>query len=323
MNAARDHAQAPILVTGGTGTLGRLVVARLRDAGREVRVLSRSGDDGEDGVEYVTGDLDTGEGIDAAVAGAEIIVHCAGSSKGDEEKAVNLVRAASAAGARHLVYISVVGADRIPVVSGVDRAMFGYFASKLAAEQVVAGSGLPWTTLRATQFHDLSLMTVRQMAKLPVIPVPSGVRFQPIDTGEVAARLVELALGPPAGLVPDIAGPRVYAMRELVRSYLRAGGKHRPILPVRRPARPPARSGPARTWPRTGRWAAGPGRASWPSRSGDPPARRRRAAATMTTRRPARSRSLRGPRGAWPAARRTRSRARRRRAGPRARRAGR
>ena len=130
---------ADILVTGGTGTLGRLVVRRLRDAGRAVRVLSRRSREAGEGIEYVTGDLATGEGIDAAVDGAEIIVHCAGSTKGDEDKARNLVRAAARAGTRHLVYISVVGADRIPVVSGVDRAMFGYFASKLAAERVVAG----------------------------------------------------------------------------------------------------------------------------------------------------------------------------------------
>jgi uncharacterized protein YbjT (DUF2867 family) len=227
--------QGPILVTGGTGTLGRLVVAGLRDAGREVRVLSRRSGSTTDGIEHVTGDLATGEGIDAAVDGAEIIVHCAGSSKGDGEKAINLVRAAAPAGPRHLVYISVVGADRIPVVSGVDRAMFGYFAAKRAAEETVAGSGLPWTTLRATQFHDLALTTVRQMAKMPVVPVPSGVRFQPIDTAEVADRLVELTLGPPAGLVPDVAGPRAYAMRELIRSYLRARGKHRPLMPIHAP----------------------------------------------------------------------------------------
>src|SRR5260221_14029824 len=132
-----------ILVTGGTGTLGRLVVPRLRDAGCKVQVLSRRSREAGEGIEFVTGDLATGEGIEAAVEGAEIIVHCAGSRKGDEEKALNLVRAASRAGERHLghlVYISVVGADRIPVVSGIDRAMFGYFASKLAAERVVAGS---------------------------------------------------------------------------------------------------------------------------------------------------------------------------------------
>jgi uncharacterized protein YbjT (DUF2867 family) len=225
------------LVTGGTGTLGRLVVPRLRDASCKVRVLSRHSHKAEEGIEYVIGDLATGEGIEAAVDGAELIVHLAGSNKGDEDKARHLVPAASRTGARHLVYISVVGADRIPVVSGVDRAMFGYFASKLAAERVIAESGLPWTTLRATQFHDLMLTTARQMVRLPVVPVPSGFRFQPIEAGEVAARLVELALGTPAGLVPDIAGPKVYGMADLIRGYLRARRKHRLLVPVRLPGK--------------------------------------------------------------------------------------
>jgi uncharacterized protein YbjT (DUF2867 family) len=228
---------APILVTGGTGTLGRLVVDRLREAGREVRVLSRQSREADEGVEFVTGDLQTGEGADAGVEGVEIIVHCAGSSKGDEDKARNLVRAASQAGAPHLVYISVVGADRIPVVSRIDRAMFGYFASKLAAERVVAESGLPWTTLRAAQFYDLTLTVAQQMAKLPVIPIPRGLRFQPIDTDEVAARLVELALGAPAGLVPEMAGPMVYSAEELLRAYLRAARRRRRILPVALPGK--------------------------------------------------------------------------------------
>jgi uncharacterized protein YbjT (DUF2867 family) len=98
----------------------------------------------------MSGDLATSEGIEAAVEGVETIVHCAGSAKGDEDKTRNLVRAASGAGAQHLVYISVVGAERIPVVSGIDRNMFGYFAGKRAAEKVVEASGVPWTTLRAT-----------------------------------------------------------------------------------------------------------------------------------------------------------------------------
>jgi uncharacterized protein YbjT (DUF2867 family) len=230
---------SPILVTGGTGTLGRQVVPRLRDAGSEVRVLSRPGSKGAEGVqqggegiEFVAGDLATGQGIDAAVQGTQIIVHCAGTRKGDEHKAAHLAQAASQAGTRHLVFISVVGADRIPVASGIDRAMFGYFAAKRAAEQVIADSGLGWTTLRATQFHDLTLLTVRQLARLPVIPVPAGWRVQPVDAGEVAARLVELALGSPAGLVPDLGGPQVYELAALVRGYLRARGRRRPILPV-------------------------------------------------------------------------------------------
>jgi uncharacterized protein YbjT (DUF2867 family) len=221
-----------ILVTGGTGTLGRLVVKRLRDAGCDIRVLSRRGRETEDGIEFVTGDLATGEGIESAVDGVGTIVHCAGSSKGDEDKARNLVRAASRAGVAHLVYISVVGADRIPIGGRVDRAMFGYFASKLAAERIVADSGLPFTTLRATQFHDLILTVAQQMAKLPVIPAPAGFRFQPIDADEVAARLVDLTLGEPAGLVPDMGGPRVCSVAELLRGYLRASHRRRPIVPV-------------------------------------------------------------------------------------------
>jgi uncharacterized protein YbjT (DUF2867 family) len=223
---------SPILVTGGTGTLGRLVVARLRDAGRHVRVLSRSSGEG-----LVTGDLATGEGIDAAVVGVETIVHCAGSTKGDEDKARHLVAAASRAGSAHLVYISVVGADRVPVAGAVDRAMFAYFPSKLGAERVVAESGLPWTTLRAAQFHELMLTTAHAMAKLPVVPVPSGFRFQPVAADEVAARLVELAQSRPAGLVPDLAGPRVYTMSELIGAYLRTFGKRRALVPLRLPGK--------------------------------------------------------------------------------------
>jgi uncharacterized protein YbjT (DUF2867 family) len=160
-------------------------------------------------------------------------VHCAGSAQGDEDKVRNLVQAVSQARAPHLVYISVVGAERIPVVSRLDRAMFGYFASKRAAERVVADSGLPWTTLRATQFHDLILMVAQQLAKLPVSPVPAGFRVQPVEADEVAARLVELTLGEPAGLVPDMGGPRVYGAAELLRGYLRASKRRpRPIVPV-------------------------------------------------------------------------------------------
>ena len=231
----------PILVTGGTGTLGRHVVPQLRAAGRAVRVLSRRAPDGTatadsaGGITYVAGDLSTGDGIDAAAAGAEVVVHLAGTSKGDDDKARHLVQAATRAGVRHLVYISVVGADAVPQAGRLDRAMFGYFGAKFAAERVVADSGIPWTTLRATQFHDLMLTAVAGMSKLPVVPVPSGFRFQPIDAGEVADRLTELALGAPAGLVPDIAGPRVYGMDDLLRVYLRARGKHRLLVPMRVP----------------------------------------------------------------------------------------
>lgn len=222
-----------ILVTGGTGTLGRPVTQRLRDAGASVTVLSRHRRESADGIRYTAGDLSTGAGIDAAVRGAEVIVHCAGSSKGDEQKTRTLASAAKQA--RHLVLISVVGADRIPQVSATDRALFGYFGMKLGTERVVEQSGIGWTTLRATQFHDLVLMVARSLAKLPVMPAPTGFRFQPVEVTEVAERMAELALGEPSGLVPDLAGPKIYTVAELLRSYLDAVGKRRPLVPLHIP----------------------------------------------------------------------------------------
>ena len=209
-----------ILVTGGTGTLGRPVAQRLRDAGASVTVLSRHPTKTAEGIRYTAGDLSTGAGIEAAVRGAEVIVHCAGSGKGDEQKTRTLASAAQ--DARHIVLISVVGADRIPQVSAIDRALFGYFGMKLATERVVEQSGIGWTTLRATQFHDLILMVARALARLPVIPAPAGSRFQPVDATEVAERMAELALGEPSGLVPDLAGPKIYTVAELINSYLSA-----------------------------------------------------------------------------------------------------
>jgi uncharacterized protein YbjT (DUF2867 family) len=212
-----------VLVTGGTGRAGRPVVQRLHDAGRELRVLSHTREGAIDGVEYVRADLVKDEGVDQAIRGANVIIHCAGvpSFGRDQAMTANLVRAAR----------------RLPVGGGLGKLMFGYFESMRATERVVEGSGLHWTTLRATQFFDAVALIARAMAKLPLIPVPSGIRFQPVDTGEVADRLIELADGVPAGLAPDFAGPTAYPMAELIRSYLQAFGRHRPQMPLHLPGK--------------------------------------------------------------------------------------
>jgi len=272
-----------ILVTGGTGSLGRRVVPRLRQAGRRVRVLSRRGHASKPGIEYLVGDLAANVGVDAACAGVEVVVHCAGEGKVKEDvaQARNLVAAARRAGVRHVLNISVVGADRIPVVSVVDQAMFAYFASQLGVERVIEESGLPWTNLRATQFHDgFVLLMVDAMSKLPLVMLPSGFRFQPIDTDEVADRLVALSLGPPAGQVPDLAGPKIHTAEELLRDYLRVLGKRRVIISMKLPGGAagairaganlaPDRAVGRRTWEDfLAAWSSSPGRSVRPSFTG-------------------------------------------------------
>lgn len=223
-----------VLVTGGTGRLGRRVVPRLRDAGCDVRVLTRRGHEATDGIRYLAGDLRTGEGIAAAVDGVTAIVHCATSTKGDVDATRQLVQAASRAGSPHLVYASIVGVDHLP---------WGYPKAKLQAERVVAESGLPWTILRATQFYDYLLAGVRRMARLPVVPVPAGFLVQPIDPDEVAARLVELTLAGPAGRVPDLGGPQMTSWADLLRGYLRASHRRRWLVPIRIPGTRAVRAG--------------------------------------------------------------------------------
>jgi uncharacterized protein YbjT (DUF2867 family) len=139
-----------------------------------------------------------------------------------------LLAAARRAGRPHLVYISIVGIDRVPV---------GYYRSKLATERLIADCGLPWTILRATQFHDLIARGCAALARLPVLPVPAATSFQPVDAGEVAARLAELATGTPSGRVSDMAGPQVRAAADLARSYLGASGRYRRVQPVWLPGR--------------------------------------------------------------------------------------
>jgi uncharacterized protein YbjT (DUF2867 family) len=227
---------SPVLVTGGTGRLGRAVVARLVDADCDVRVLARHERATLPPVMFFTGDLRRGEGIDAAVRGVGTIIHCATSTKGDADAIRNLVMAAARAGSPHLVHPSIVGIDRI--------ASWGYTKAKLEAERIVEASGLPWTILRVTQFYDYCFENSQKLAKFPVVsPVPAGFRVQPIDPGEVAARLVEFALGAPAGRAPDMAGPEVSSWVGLFRSYLTATHRRRWVVPIRIPGSRAVRGG--------------------------------------------------------------------------------
>ena len=223
--------QTKIMITGATGTLGRALVSALQDADADLRLLSRSEQPHNDDAEWVRGDVSTGEGLAAAFKDVQTIVHCAGSAQGDGDKARHLVEAAESAGVEHLVHVSVVGADTIPIVSRVDRAMFGYFAAKREAEEVIMNSRAPWTMLRPTQFHSFGVDQLDQLSKVPVVlPIFKGFSFQPVEVEDVAQRLSELSTADPAGLVAPIGGPEVYSFDQLARNYLAATGKRRMIM---------------------------------------------------------------------------------------------
>lgn len=206
-----------ILVTGGTGRLGRRVVPALRERGHRVRVLSRRAGPG-----HVVGDLDTGAGVDAAVAGVDTVVHLASTSRNDDRQTRVLLDALDGSRA-HLLYVSIVGVDRVP---------FGYYRSKLGAERAIAASGIPHTIIRVTQFHDFVVeLFLRPQRRLPVTLVIPGVA-QPIDLSDVARRIVELVEAGPAGRVADLAGPEVRTLAEFAAEWQRSLGVRRPIWTV-------------------------------------------------------------------------------------------
>ncbi|MFC8874746.1 SDR family oxidoreductase [Streptomyces ardesiacus] len=207
-----------ILATGGTGTLGRPVTERLRAHGHEVRVLSRHSRP------YTVDLREGGSGLENALAGVHTVVHCATTQRGgDERSAANLIAAARRAGVSHLVCISIVGVDRMPL---------GHYRTKLAVEQQVAESGLGWTVLRTTQFHDLVVRVFRALARLPAVLLPAHARDQPVEMAEVADRLAEPARAAPAGRVPDMDGPEVRTFESPARACLHATGGRRAVVNV-------------------------------------------------------------------------------------------
>ena len=170
------------------------------------------------------------------MCGVEVIIHCATATKGDAEATRNLVAAAARVGSPHFVQPSIVGIDAM--------AQWGYVKAKLEVERIVENCGLPWTILRVTQFYSYCFGNSRKLAKFPLVaPVPGGFRVQPVDSREVAARLVELALGAPAGRVPDMSGPEISSWSDLSRSYLAATHQRKLVVPVPVPGSRAVRNG--------------------------------------------------------------------------------
>jgi uncharacterized protein YbjT (DUF2867 family) len=222
-----------VLVTGGTGILGRHVVTGLGQSGHRIRILSRHPGASVDAVQ---GDLRTGAGIREAVAGMDAVVHCATgvresltSRNVDVKGTGRLLAAAREAGTKHFVFISIVG---------IEGVAFPYYRTKLEAEALVRQGVVPWSILRATQFHELMEFYLGALSLLPgVTPVPFRWRFQPVDPKEVAQRLVEVVLAQPGGQLEDFGGPEIHDFKSIAESWLAARKQSRKLVKLWLPFR--------------------------------------------------------------------------------------
>ncbi|HEU5318413.1 MAG TPA: NAD(P)H-binding protein [Chloroflexota bacterium] len=221
-----------VLVTGGTGDLGRALVPKLVAAGHTVRSASRRPprDPYQEGggVTWQHVDLATGEGLDEAVRGVEAIVHAASDPLGkvretDLEGSRRLLEEAKAAGVQHAIFVSITGIENVPYV---------YYRTKVAVERLFAASGVPYSILRAAQFPTLFERVLTPLSRSPILPLPLDFRFQPVDTDVVADRLVQAVNEGARGRLPDLAGPEVLTVREIATAWLYARGLRRLVVPL-------------------------------------------------------------------------------------------
>lgn len=211
-----------VLVTGGSGVLGSRVARIAAERSHSIRRLSRTA---RSEPAWYSGDIATGDGLDEATAGVDVIIHCASDPRSHKATDVNgtrrLVDAAEAAGVPHLVFPGIVGSDVIP---------YGYYQSKVAAEEVLERSQLGVTVQRYTQFHDLLWFRLSRITKRPIAVVPNDTRFQVLDAASAARCLVDAAEAGPQGRLPDLGGPTVYDVRDLARSVATALGRSRRVI---------------------------------------------------------------------------------------------
>ena len=208
-----------IAIAGGTGVVGNMTARVANERGHAVRILSRGR-----GVDVLSG-----KGLAEAVAGADVVIDTLSVQTQNAKRATAffteatraLQRAEQAAGVGHHLALSIVGAHRVP---------YGYYAGKIAHEQAVEAGDVPWTILRATQFHEFAGQLFAR-AKAGPFHLAVRMRTQPIAVRDVATRLIELAEAGPAGHARDLAGPQEESMADMMRAWA-AHHCHRSRMPA-------------------------------------------------------------------------------------------
>lgn len=166
----------------------------------------------------------TGQGLEAALKDVDVVIHCAHNPQNAKEDVLctrNLMQAVTTASVKHVVLISILGIDRLT--------FYPYYKAKLQDEQTVIQSGVPYTILRAAQFHDFVGFLIQSISAMPLILLPRDLCFQPVQLQPVAEELARAALNPPAGRMKDLAGPEVLTLDEMTRSFLSAQGMRKTV----------------------------------------------------------------------------------------------
>jgi uncharacterized protein YbjT (DUF2867 family) len=219
IQSSRWRGVVKIVVIGGTGLIGSKTIPLLRQGGHEVTAASP-----RSGVNTITG-----EGVEQAVAGAQVVIDLSNSPSFEDEAVLeffetsgrNLLPAEAAAGVRHHVAVSIVGTDRMP-----DN---GYFRAKVAQEKLIAASGVPYTIIRATQFLEFLGGIAGEGGAGSVVRLSPGL-FQPIAADDVAAVVADVALAAPCNGIVEIAGPERAPFNEIIARYLQAIGDPRQVV---------------------------------------------------------------------------------------------
>lgn len=219
-----------VLVTGGTGMLGRVLVPKLQEAGYIVRVMSRKTRPAAlaPALEWAQADVLTGEGLEASVRDVDLVIHGATSPSHEMDRVEvegthNVLERVRAANIRDFIYVSIVGIDRTP---------YPYYRAKVEAEKVVTTFGMPYTILRATQFYELLDIYMGNYARFPIVVIDPNMKFQPVDVREVSDKLVEQAGRAPQGRLPDMAGPEVLTLEKIMGAWLDAKQLQRAVLKI-------------------------------------------------------------------------------------------
>ena len=213
-----------ILVTGGTGTLGKQIVKQLIDKEYTPIVLtSKENAIIEKGAIPAVGNLALNTGLKEASLHADIIIHCASnprnSAEVDIQGTANLLASIPSHRSPHIIYISICG---------VDKSNYAYYGNKLTTEKLIAASGFPYTILRITQFYDFILhrMLIPGLHEQEsFIELPDNTSFQPIDIRDVAIYIADRIDEKPQGAYVTIGGPEIFTIQQLATTYLEYTGK--------------------------------------------------------------------------------------------------